>query len=584
MARIIGRRLQIQDGCRSLKTLHRTGPGPGCRMFRAGFGILPAMVVIIAVVGMARSCPAQAIQLFEFPTGNKSEAPPEFLPPPSPTSISVPEVSFLTEDPGEDLSPKPVSIGENDLSLPITLAAALRLADDRPLVIVAAQAQAWAAEARLQRAQVWWVPQLNIGADYVRHDGFGPDFNLGINTPSRPLSQNVNFLYAGGGFINSHETTDMIFMPLAAKQVLKSKRWDIQSAKNDALLATARSYFDVHRARGAYASAVDVVGRGEQLVEELKVLSRDLIPQVEVDRARRLLADLQQEVATARQDWRISSANLTQVLRLDPRVVVEPVEHDHLQITMIDPSRPLDELLPIALTNRPELQSQQALVQETIVRIRQEKLRPLVPSLMLNGFQTPQELIQFGAQGIGGQSKLNWWSFRNDISPQLMWQAEGLGFGNLARVKEQRANQSLNIVELFRVQDAVAADVTRIQAKMQAASVRVVEAERSLRQAIITYNGNYEGLHQTRRFDNVLIQVYRPQEVVIALEHLWDAYTQYFDTVADYNIAQFEMFHALGYPAKEISVRNPPGESAPVDISRPAYLPDVHAGPPPATR
>jgi len=29
------------------------------------------------------------------------------------------------------------------------------------------------------------------------------------------------------------------------------------------------------------------------------------------------------------------------------------------------------------------------------------------------------------------------------------------------------------------------------------------------------------------------------------------AYDQYFGTVADYNRAQFELFHALGYPARK---------------------------------
>lgn len=119
---------------------------------------------------------------------------------------------------------------------------------------------------------------------------------------------------------------------------------------------------------------------------------------------------------------------------------------------------------------------------------------------------------------------------------------------------------------------------------MQSASVRVLQAERSMSKALITYNGNFEGLAQTKRFGNVLIQVYRPQEVVIALEHLLTAYNQYFSTVADYNRAQFEMFHALGYPAREVAALHPPGDAAPVDTSRPGYLPPVDEGPPPASR
>jgi len=100
-----------------------------------------------------------------------------------------------------------------------------------------------------------------------------------------------------------------------------------------------------------------------------------------------MLADLEQQAASAREAWRVHSADLTQVLRLDPRAVVIPQEHDHLQITLIDPARPLDDLIPIGLLNRPELASHRALVLAAEARLRREKMRPLLPSVMINGFQ-----------------------------------------------------------------------------------------------------------------------------------------------------------------------------------------------------
>ena len=476
-------------------------------------------------------------------------------------------------------SPEPT-----DVPLPINLAAALKLADARPLIIAAAQASAWVAEAQLNRAQVLWLPTANLAASYTRHDGYGPDFNRGLNTLARPLNQNINFFYAGGSFTQFVNVTDAVFQPLAARQDLNAKRFDIQTAKNDALFQTARTYFDVHRYRGMYAGTLDTIKRGKQLVATVEFLTEELVPKAEANRARRALAVLDQEAASAREAWRVSSADLTQVLRLDPRAVIVPMEHDHLQVTLIDPARPLDDLIPIGLTNRPELANQQALVQAAIVRIRQEKLRPLLPSVLLYGFQTPQELVQFGVTAFGSGGKMNLWSYRNDWSPQILWQAEGMGFGNLARIKEQRGNQSRAIVELFKAQDSVAGDVTRAQAHLQSAVVRVGQAERALREAILTYDKNYEGLRQTHRVGKLLVQAYRPQEVVVALESLKLAYDAYYGTVADYNIAQFMLFHALGYPAQEVTNLHPPGEPFPTDTTRPGYLPAVGTGPPPATR
>ncbi len=154
-----------------------------------------------------------------------------------------------------------------DIRFPINLAAALRLADARPLVIAAAQASAWQAEAKMQQANVLWLPDFYWGFDYTRHDGYGPDLlnatNVppGVNAQGQPnpasfgksLQQDVNMMYAGGAFYSMTYLTDIIYEPLKARQHLNGKRWDIQQAKNDALLKTAQAYFDVHKYRGQYA-------------------------------------------------------------------------------------------------------------------------------------------------------------------------------------------------------------------------------------------------------------------------------------------------------------------------------------------
>jgi hypothetical protein len=265
--------------------------------------------------------------------------------------------------------------------------------------------------------------------------------------------------------------------------------------------------------------------------------------------------------------------------------VVEPLEHDHAQVTLIDPGKALDELMPLALVNRPELASRRALVEAAEVGIRREKARPLLPLVMLNGFQTPGGMsIQAGIFGLGPNSSLNQWRGRDDVSIQLMWQLEGLGVGNLARIKGQRGEQSKAIVDLRRTQDMVAGDVARAQARVQSAAARVIQADRALRTGIITFNGHLEGLGQTRRFGDVLVLTFRPQEAVYSLQQLNVSFEEYFATVADYNRAQFELFHALGYPARELAQLRPPGEVLPVDTARPAYLPPVGNGPPSATR
>ena len=291
---------------------------------------------------------------------------------------------------------------------------------------------------------------------------------------------------------------------------------------------TADAYFQVHQYRGMYTGALYAIERGHDLIERISQLSKELVPKVEVDRARNFVADLEQQATSAREAWRVQSANLTQILRLDPRAVVVPLEHDHLQVTLIDPNRSYDDLMPIALTNRPELASRAALVQAAMNAVRREKMRPLTPQILINGFQTPNELIQGGMFGLGPNNTMNQWAGRADVSLQPLWQLDAMGIGNLARIKAVRGMQSLAIIDLYRLQDMVAAEVTRAVARLQSATARVSQADRALRTAIITFNGNFEGLRQTTRFGDVLVLVNRPQEVVFALQLLKLALDEYF--------------------------------------------------------
>ena len=503
----------------------------------------------------------------------------------SSSPLADPAVTPATSDLVARLKRAPLE--PTDLGFPINLATALRLSDARPLIVAAAQASVWVAEAQLTRAKVLWVPTLTLGGDYIRHDGGGPDFNKGVLT-----APSVNYFYAGGGLNVSNSgifqfvnLTDAFFEPLIAKRVLNSRQWDIQSAKNDALRLTADTYFRVHQHRGRYTGALYCVERGRDLVDQIASLSNELVSKFEVERARTLLADLEQQAVSERQAWRVQSANLTRVLRLNPLAVVVPLEHDHLQLTLIDPAQSLADLQKIALTNRPELASQRELVQAAAERIRREKLRPLLPIVIIGGFQNAGGMMtQAGIFGLGPNSSLNQWAGRDDVSLQLVWQFDAFGIGNLARIKEQRGGQSETFVRLYKIQDKVAAEVTEAHANLQSAAARVGQADRSLRAAIVAYNGNVEGLRNTTRYGDVLVLIYRPQEVVFALRLMKLAFDEYFTTVAEYNRAEFELFHALGYPAQEITYLRPPGNIEPVDTARPDYLPPVGNGPPPATR
>jgi hypothetical protein len=172
---------------------------------------------------------------------------------------------------------------------------------------------------------------------------------------------------------------------------------------------------------------------------------------------------------------------------------------------------------------------------------------------------------------------LNSWNGRSDWDAEVVWQFKNLGLGNRGLVAQRRGEHREALVELFRTQDMVAAEVAQAHAQTKAAAVRVARAEAGLKAAILSYEGNLKGLSQTVRAGDLLQLVNRPQEVVAALQQLQQAYISYYTSANDYNRAQFRLFRAVGYAAQSLACGESLGPEIPVDPSRPPQMAPVHA-------
>ncbi len=441
--------------------------------------------------------------------------------------------------------------------MPIDLATALRLAQARTIDVQVAAERTRLAKAQLQRARVAWLPNIVWGFDYARHDGRIQDI------VGNALTTDRSSMMFGFGPTAVFSTSDALFAPLAAKQVVKSRAAGERVAAADSALAVAESYFNIQQARGDLAGSVESVRLATDLVRRAERLAQGLAQPVEVNRARTELAADGQALETAQENWLTNSAELSRLIRLDPTAVIEPVEPPQLRVEYIDPTLTVDALIPIGLTNRPELAEQQALVKATLARLRQERLRPLMPSVLLQGNATnPAGTFSGGSFAAGTNGNLSDFGGRYSFDVQLIWRLDNLGLGNRAATRERRSENQLALLELFRVQDRIAAEVARAYAQSTHAARRVALAESGLKDALETVTKNLEGLSQTRRIGNVLVLVFRPLEVVAAIQALDQAYRDYYGAIADANRAQFRLFRALGCPAECIA--NAASDSAPV--------------------
>ena len=475
-----------------------------------------------------------------------------------------------------------------DAPLPINLATAMRLGNARPLDVQIAGRQVMAAAAAYDRAQLLWVPNLSLGLDYFAHTGKQQNFAGDLPQSNR------NTFMAGFGPNVVFAFSDAVYAPLAARQELRVRQAAVQSSVNDSTLAVAEAYFAVQQARGDLAGSLAAEAKAEELVRRTAQLAKGLAPPAEENRARVELGRRKQAVSAARERWRTASAELARLLRLDPAAVVEPAEPPSLPVTVIDPAVGIDDLIPVALNARPELAGNQAFVQATLARLKQEKIRPLVPSLAIRSVSTnPSGSLGYGTFGGGTNGDLKNFGSRFDIDVQLLWEFQALGFGNKARVAERRAEYEAATLDLFRTQDRIAAEVAMRFAEARSAAQRLNDAEPALKEAIELVQKNVEGLGQTRRLGDALTLVIRPQEAVAALQAFAQANTDFFAAVADYNRAQFRLYRALGHPAQCLAgaVPEAPQGSTPVpapppEMKAPAQsvplpvVPQVRAEPP----
>jgi len=446
---------------------------------------------------------------------------------------------------GQAQAPAPPPPDPPDRALPINLPTAFQLARVRNLDVQVAAERVAAAAAQLDRAYSRWLPTVYLGGDYARQEGRIQDVAGNV------FSTTKQSVMVGAGPSLVFSPSDAILAPLAARQVVAAREADRRAAENDTTLAVAEAYFNVQRARGELAGAIQLERLTADLANRAEKLALGLAQPVEVNRAKTELARRRQAVETARERWETASTELNRLIRLPPTTVVQPAEPPDLRIELFDWSIAVDELIPIGLRNRPELAAQQALVEAALARLREEKLRPLVPSVIVRGNATnPAGTLSTGVFGGGLDSRTDHLGTRNSYDVQVLWELQGLGLGNLSAVREREAENRGAILELLRTQDRVAADVVQAHSQATRSAARARLAADGLTEAAQTVKTHLDAIDQTRQVGGTAVLVFRPQEAVAAVQALDQAYRDYFGAVADANGAQFRLYRALGHPAR----------------------------------
>jgi len=457
---------------------------------------------------------------------------------------------------------------------PIDLASALRLAGARDLDIATARQQVLRALGDLDEARGLWLPSLFTGPTYYRLDGqvqaidghvetvsrdslyFGSTASLANSFPAPPPGSGFPPLNALSGVLR---ISDALYGTRAARRVIAANEAGVEVATNNALLAASEAYFDLQLAAGSLAIAREAAGNADMLAEITESYARSGAG-LEADH-RRALAELRgrkRSVRVAVGGLEVASANLIRPLLLDPRIVVAPVEPAESVIRLIPDDEPLEDLICQGWRNRPELAQSRELLEAAVLRLKQAKLRPFVPSLALT----------YAGGGFGGGQNESFGNFntRGDFAASLFWELHGLGLRDRGIRRVAEADRRTADIDFTRVQAQVANDVVAAYKSRLASAEAMDDAREAVAEAIDSLQLNFVNILR----GGGLPGAPRPIEVLQPIQALAQARADYLDAVLAYNRSQFRLYRAIGRAPtpdapSSIPAPAPHASAAPID-------------------
>ncbi|RMF39949.1 MAG: TolC family protein, partial [Planctomycetota bacterium] len=395
------------------------------------------------------------------------------------------------------------------------------------------------AYAELDQARAMWLPTLQAGMSYHRHDGNYQASNgaiVDVNRNSLQYGLGVGAVGAGttprpGALVQFH-LADALFAPEIAEKTAWARGHAAGAEMNRQLLNVAVAYLrlleaqqilsvmeDVRSNTAAVAKLTsDFAETGQGLQSDADRLSTEL----QLVDSRRLAAQQQIEIATA---------ELVQALSWDSPARIVPTDPSVVPFHLVALDTPRESLIATGLAQRPELKEAQALVAAAIAAYRRERSAPFVPSVLLG----------FSAGGFGGGlgSGVDNTDSRYDFDAAVAWQVRNLGLGEKAARRGAVARLQQARFEKVERMDSIAREISTAHAKVVFAHQRIETTRRAVETARSSYVLNVQRIRDGHGL---------PVEALQSIQALEAAQRAYVQAIVEHNIAQFELQYALGWP------------------------------------
>ncbi len=427
----------------------------------------------------------------------------------------------------------------------IDLTTALMLTTGKNPQIAFAQARIEESLAQIDRANALKLPSIRAGMNYHKHEGQIQDVagNI-INTSRGAFYSGLGASAVGAGspavpgLISQFHFADAIFQPRIAQRTACARQAGAEATTNNLLLSTAVAYMELLRCEQDLAIAREIVACAEQLstaTERFAKVGEGL--ESDFDRARTEVALRRSDLIRAEESAAVASTRLAELIRWDSVQRLVPSEAQITPIELMEINSEPRELVSMALANRPELAESRHLVGEAVEILNREKNAPLVPSVALSA--------SYGLNGGGLGSTMSDFGDRLDADAVAFWEVRQFGVGEKAIRKESQSRVKQARMQEIAQMDRIAREVAEAFAQVHARSQQIEVIEEGVEAAEKSF---------TKHRDRIQNGQGLPIEVLQSIQALAATQREYVRVVAEYNVAQFTLQRALGWPVQGVDM------------------------------
>jgi outer membrane protein TolC len=239
----------------------------------------------------------------------------------------------------------------------------------------------------------------------------------------------------------------------------------------------------------------------------------------------------EQRQLAAREAVEGATAEVARLLHLDAGVTLEPIEQTIPALELYTGSEELAPLVERALHGRPEAEQLDALHAAAEDELKARRFGWFIPGVALS--------YASGEFGGAPGSEIANTDHRDDLSLQIYWQFEGLGFGRRARIETDEARLREVGLQRDKLHDAIVAEVRDAYA-----STRSRRGQLPLAEAAVAHAAEAYELHRARIYDKQGL----PLEALQAMQALATAELARIDALVGYDLAQIRLHTVLGNP------------------------------------